>query len=157
MEYLKTDIWNNITAYPHCCIGEGIHSVCVYIEDGKKVIGVPRKAIYNRLGLNINNGSYDTFTLDMDINYEKAHNNHVGNDIVIKDEETKKALLQLGQTYMIFKRDSSLCFSRTGQIPLMPLRKQTIKVFRTIVTRIIKNSDAVLRKMIIRIAMFCQA
>lgn len=52
MEYLKTDIWNNITAYPHCCIGEGIHSVCVYIEDGKKVIGVPRKALL-QLGQNI--------------------------------------------------------------------------------------------------------
>ena len=50
---MKTDIWNNITAYPHCCIGEGIHSVCVYIEDGKKVIGVPRKAYYKEFRCSI--------------------------------------------------------------------------------------------------------
>ena len=123
MEYLKTDIWNNITAYPHCCIGEGIHSVCVYIEDGKKVIGVPRKAIYNRLGLNINNGSYDTFTLDMDINYEKAHNNHVGNDIVIKDEETRKALLQLGQNIYDFQERFIAVFFKDWSDTLNAVKK----------------------------------
>lgn len=100
MEYLKTESWNNITTYPHCCIGEGIHSVCVYIEDDKKIIGVPRKAIYNRFGLNIDNDLYDTFTLDMDINYYQPCKS---NEIIIDDQETKEALRQFGQRVYRFQ------------------------------------------------------
>lgn len=94
MKYLGTSSMYNITAYPHCCIGEEIHSVCVYIDGAQKVIGVPRKVIYKRLGLDIDNDLYDTFTLDMDINCDKSLD---GNNIVIKDQKTKEALLQFGQ------------------------------------------------------------
>lgn len=100
MEYLKAEIWNNIIAYPHCSIGEGIHSVCVYIDGDKKIIGIPRRSIYKRFGLNIDNDLYDTFTLDMNINCDKSLD---GNNIVIKNEETKETLLQFGQRVQKFQ------------------------------------------------------